>query len=126
MPMRESIYIDGFQHKNPVPHACRIGDMLMTGVIAGPDPATGAYSGSVAEQCANVFANVRQILAKAGFTTDDIIKMHFWLRDPSDRAALNAEWLQMFGDPASRPARQVLKKMDDGDASIICDLVAIR
>ena len=126
MSVRESIYIEGFQHSNPVPHACRVGNTLMSGVIAGPDPETGVYSGSIKQQCAHMFANVRQILAKAGFSPDDIIKMNFWLRDPSDRDALNVEWLAMFADRSSRPARQVLKKAEDGKASIICDLVAIR
>ena len=31
MSVRESIYIEGFQHKNPVPHTCRVGNMLMSG-----------------------------------------------------------------------------------------------
>ena len=126
MSARESIYIDGFQHKNPVPHACRVGNTLMSGVIAGPDPETGLYAASVSQQCARMFGNVRLILAKAGFDAGDIIKMTFWLRDTSDRDALNAEWLAMFGDPASRPAREVLKKGDEGNAAIICDIVAIR
>ena len=45
MPKRQSIEIEGFAHKNPIPAACRIGNMLMTGIITGTDPATGKQIG---------------------------------------------------------------------------------
>ena len=41
MAKRKSIEIEGFAHKNPIPAACRLGNMLMTGIITGTDPATG-------------------------------------------------------------------------------------
>ena len=41
MAKRQSIEIEGFAHKNPIPAASRLGNMLMTGIITGMDPATG-------------------------------------------------------------------------------------
>ena len=41
MARRTSIYIEGFGHKNPIPAACRIGNMVYSGSIQGTDPATG-------------------------------------------------------------------------------------
>jgi hypothetical protein len=38
---RQSIYVDGFAHRNPVPAACRIGNLVYSGGIHGLDPATG-------------------------------------------------------------------------------------
>ena len=38
MAKRRNIEITGFKHKNPIPAVCRIGNMLMTGIITGTDP----------------------------------------------------------------------------------------
>ena len=64
-------------------------------------------------------------LAAAGGTTDDIVKMTFWLADPRDRDALNREWLAMFPDPAHRPARQAVAAQLDGGSLVQCDLFAV-
>ena len=34
---RKSIHIGGFKHANPIPNACRIGSLVMSGVILGRD-----------------------------------------------------------------------------------------
>jgi enamine deaminase RidA (YjgF/YER057c/UK114 family) len=77
-------------------------------------------------QCANMFGHVRAIVAAAGASVDDVAKMTIWLRDYRDRDALNREWLAMFPDPASRPARHALAAIFDGDTLIQCDFVAVR
>ncbi len=38
MPKRQSIYSDAFSHGNPIPAACRVGDLLMTGTPEGVGP----------------------------------------------------------------------------------------
>ena len=105
MAKRKSIEIEGFTHKNPIPAASRLGNMLMTGIITGTDPATGKLADTLEAQCANIFHHVRSIMAAAGGSTDDIIKMNVWMKDRSNRDVLNAEWVKMFPDAASRPAR---------------------
>ena len=37
MTRRKSIHIGEFKHANPIPNACRIGNLLMSGVILGRD-----------------------------------------------------------------------------------------
>ena len=95
MAKRQSIYIEGFAHKNPIPAACRLGNMLMTGIITGMDPATGKVAPTLETQCAFMFQHVRAIMIAAGGSTDDIIKMSVWMADRSKRDVLNAEWLKM-------------------------------
>jgi hypothetical protein len=53
------------------------------------------------------------------------LKLTVRLADYGDRDALNREWLAMFPDPDSRPARQVLAAHLDGGALIHCDLLAV-
>lgn len=125
MPRRESIYLEGFAHKNPVPAACRIGPYLTSGVLTGRDPETHEMPTSLDAQVVNVFAHVRELMGAAGGSTDDIVKMTFHLVRYRDRDALNREWVAMFPDPASRPTRQAMAAVLDGDALIQADLVAI-
>lgn len=125
MSRRTSLQVAGFSHANPIPAASRIGPFLATGVLTGRDPESRELPPGLDQQCANVFRHVRAVLAAAGGSTDDILKMTFWLADPADREALNREWLTMFPDPATRPARQAVAAQLDGGALVHCDLLAV-
>ena len=125
MARRRSIEIEGFRHKNPIPAACRLGNMLMTGIITGTDPATGQLADTLEAQCSNIFHHVRAIMAAAGGSTDDIIKINVWMADRSRRDVLNAEWLKMFPDPQSRPARHTSQANLEGGQLIVCDITAV-
>jgi len=125
MGRRESIELPGFGHANPIPAAARIGNLLMSGVLTGRDPATREMPASLDDQCTNVFTHVRALLAAAGGSCDDVVKMTFWLAAHRDRDALNREWVAMFPDPTDRPARQAMAATLDGACLIQCDLVAV-
>jgi 2-iminobutanoate/2-iminopropanoate deaminase len=125
MSRRKSIHIDGFAHQNPIPNASIIGNLLVSGVIMGRDTRAESVPESIEEQCAIMFRHVRDIVEAAGGTTDDIVKMSVWLKDPSDRSALNAEWTAMFPDPESRPARHAFPLGDESPVMIQCDLMAV-
>jgi len=99
--------------------------MLMTGIITGTDPATGKLADTLEAQCANIFHHVRSIMAAAGGSTDDIIKMNVWMKDRSNRDVLNAEWVKMFPDPHSRPARHTSQTALEGGQLIVCDITAV-
>ncbi len=124
-PRRKSIQLPGFSHANPIPAASRIGPLLVSGVLTGRDLDTRDLPDDLDGQLANVFAHVRALLTATGGSTDDIIKLTFWLVDYRDREALNREWTQMFPDPDSRPARQVMAATLDGGCLVQCDLMAV-
>ena len=125
MVKRQSYYLEGYAHQNPVPVASRIGPHLYSGVITGRDPETTDMPEGMDAQCTNLFAHVRELMRIAGAHTDDIVKMTFYLRNYRDRDALNREWVAMFPDPANRPARQVMSAELDGLTLLQGDLVAI-
>lgn len=125
MSRRKSIHIDGFAHKNPIPNASVIGNMLVTGVIMGRDTRNETIPDTIEEQCAIMFRHVRDIVEAAGGTTDDIIKMSVWLKNTSDRSALNAEWTAMFPDPENRPARHAFSLDDESIVMVQCDFMAV-
>lgn len=125
MPRRQSIYIPGFKHKNPVPNACVIDGLLMSGIILGVDPVTGEMPASLEAQCANMFGHVRAIVATAGGTAADILKLTVWMRDPTQRDALNAAWLELFPDHDDRPARHAMPLAAQGPSLVQCDVTAV-
>jgi len=68
------------------------------------DPATGKLvDGDVAEQTRQVFANLRSVLAAAGRTLDDVVKVTVYLVDMNDFAVMNSVYAQTFDAPF--PAR---------------------
>jgi 2-iminobutanoate/2-iminopropanoate deaminase len=126
MSHRRSIHIDGFSHVNPIPAASRIGPLLMSGVITGRDPATGQLPKSLQEQCAFMFGHVRAVVEAAGGSTDNIIKLTIWLANPGDRETLNTEWVRMFPDAESRPARHTGPLTGaSADTLVQCDVTAV-
>ena len=102
---RRSIEIPGFKHDHPIPSASQIGPFVVSGGISGKDPATGKMAEGIEAQCALTFAYMRSIIEAAGGATDDILKVTVWLKDGAHRANVNQEWLKMFPDAESRPAR---------------------
>lgn len=125
MSPRSSLNPPGISHENPIPVASRIGPFLATGALTGKDPDTGELPSELPGQVANVFAQIRKVMAMAGGSTDDILKLTVHLVAYRDRDALNEEWETMFADPKNRPARQVMAAHLDRRALIQADLLAV-
>ena len=122
---RKSIYAEGFSHKNPIPAACQVGNMLYSGSIQGTDAVTGAYGKNIDDQCRLMFAHIERIIKASGASMDNIIKMTVWMKDRTQRAPLNQVWLEAFPDPSSRPARHTMQAPLDGEKLIECDFIAV-
>lgn len=126
MGKRISIEVPGMAHTNPIPNACRIGSLLMTGGIFGKDPATGKLAPDIAGQCALMFANMRTVLAAGGATPEDVIKVYVWLKNKEDREHVNREWRAMFPEEHSRPTRHTFKDEDQPYGALIsCEVTAV-
>jgi enamine deaminase RidA (YjgF/YER057c/UK114 family) len=72
-----------------------------------------------------MFSTIRDIVEAAGGSTSNILKMTIWLRDANNREALNKEWVKMFPDADSRPARHTLPLTGSGDTLVQCDVTAV-
>jgi 2-iminobutanoate/2-iminopropanoate deaminase len=126
MPKRRSIDFPGFQHLNPIPNASRIGNIVMSSVINGMDPGTRNLPPDLAQQLANMFTHVKSAVEAAGGTVDDIIKVNVWMKEPvTEREALNREWVKLFPDKESRPARHTMALGPESKALVTCDFTAV-
>ncbi len=124
-PHRESIYSNAFVHKNPVPAASRVGNMIFSGIIYGRDAETLIVPDDIDAQCALLFAHIKTIIEDAGGTLEHIAKITFWMRDKNERETVNHHWLRYFPDPASRPARHTIEEAGSGNIRIQCDFIAV-
>ena len=108
MAWRESIEIPPVVHNNPIPMACRVGNVLFTSGISGADPQTGEMPSSQEQQARNAFANLQRVLDKAGAVPGDVVYVSVMLKDNAYRELVNKPWVEMFPDEANRPARHAL------------------
>jgi enamine deaminase RidA (YjgF/YER057c/UK114 family) len=110
MSKRHSYHVEGFSHgPNPIPAASRVNNVIITGGIAGQDPASAKVPDDPKAQVEFAFVQMKRILAAAGATPEDIVKVDVAVKDFALRDAINVEWLKMFPDEHSRPARHVTK-----------------
>ncbi|MFB5189246.1 RidA family protein [Alicyclobacillus fastidiosus] len=106
MNRRKSLEIEGVTHgKTPIPQGAKIGPFVFSSAIAGVDPSTGTIPEDPRQQVQLVFQHVRRFMEGAGGTPEDIGRMTVYLENEELRNLVNEEWVKMFPDPQSRPAR---------------------
>ena len=123
---RRSVEVEGFNHGvQPIPAASRVGNLIATGGVYGLDPETGKLPDDVAAQARLMFWNLERIMAAAGGSLDSIARVTVYVKVPDARAAVNTEWVALFPDSASRPARHTLQN-DQLPANMLvqCDALA--
>ncbi|MBV8842796.1 MAG: RidA family protein [Bryobacterales bacterium] len=126
MLKRRSIEIPGLEHTHPIPNASRVGPLLVTGGIYGKDPATGQLAPDAAGQCKLMFENIRRVLEAGGATPEHVVKVNVWMKNKDDRVHLNPEWLAMFPNPHSRPARHTFLDADQPYGALVsCEVIAV-
>jgi 2-iminobutanoate/2-iminopropanoate deaminase len=121
---RSSIYVNEIAHQSPIPNACRIGNIIVSGLIRGADPATSKLAATLEQQCAFMFVHMRETVEAGGGTVEDIVKVTVWMKELT-RQPVNDQWVTMFPDPASRPARQILEVPMEPGVLIQCDFMAV-
>ena len=88
----------------PYAQAVQAGNMLFVSGQIPIDPATGAFAGAdITTQTNQSLTNVKNILAAAGYTLNDVVKTTVLLADIADFAAMNAVYAEYFTE--NKPAR---------------------
>jgi 2-iminobutanoate/2-iminopropanoate deaminase len=123
---RRSFEVQGLRHENPIPMGCIIGPFMMSSGIFGMELETRKTPPDIESQCKLMFENIRRVMDAAGGSVEDIIKVVVWAKDKSFKEAVNKEWLQMFPDEHSRPARHtMLYQGFSGNTLVQCEIVAV-
>ena len=111
----------------PYSQAIRLGDLVFVSGQLPLDPATGhVVGGTIQEQTAQVFANLKAILEEAGSGLDRLVKTTVFLTTLADFAGMNEIYRQHVGDvPPARSTVPVGSAFPDG-ALVEIEAIACR
>lgn len=90
----------------PYSHAVKAGNLLFLSGQVGIDPATGKIEGDITAQTRQAIANVKAVLAAAGYTLDNVVKTTVYLGEMHFFGAMNEVYAAEFGEPY--PARSAI------------------
>lgn len=95
----------------PYSQAVQAGNMLFVSGQIPIDPATGEFAGTdIVTQTRQSLTNVRNILAAAGYSLNDVVKTTVLLADIADFASMNAVYAEFFTE--NKPARAAFAVKD--------------
>jgi 2-iminobutanoate/2-iminopropanoate deaminase len=83
----------------PFSSAVRAGEFVYVSGQVGRSREGALVDGGVAEQTAQVLANLRAVLDAAGMTFDNVIRVGVYLTDMRDFAAMNEVFARAFREP---------------------------
>lgn len=92
----------------PYSQATRTGNLVFLSGQTPLDPATGnLVEGDIAVQARQAFDNIKAVVAAAGGSMDDIVRVGLYLTDLSQFAEVNAVMADYFSQPY--PARSTIE-----------------
>jgi 2-iminobutanoate/2-iminopropanoate deaminase len=91
----------------PYSQAVSYGELLFTSGQIPLLPDGTLVTGGIAEQTHQVFKNLRAVLAAAGVTFDQVIKVVVFIKNMDEFAVLNDIYASYFGD--HKPARSTVE-----------------
>lgn len=105
---RQAIHTDAAPKAiGPYSQAVRSGNTLYLSGQTPLDPATGEMvSGGIEEQATRVFENLKAVLAAAGASFDDVVRVAIYMTDLGNFGAVNEVMKQYFSEPY--PARSTI------------------
>jgi 2-iminobutanoate/2-iminopropanoate deaminase len=107
-------------------HAVWAGDTLyVAGQVARDAHGVLVAPGDAAGQARKVYGNLGAVLAAAGVTPQDVVKVVTYLVDRADAAAADAERLRFFGDHRPPHTELVIEALGP-DVRLEVEVVAVR
>lgn len=90
------------------------------------NPATGEFAeGGIKELTAQSLTNMKNILAEAGLTLDNVVKTSVFLAEMSDFAEMNEVYAQFFQAPFPARSAVAVKTLPKG-ARVEIECIAVR
>ena len=121
-----SIEVAGVSHGTaPIPMGARVGNMIFSSGIMGKDPSTDQLPADGQSQSKFMFENLRTLLKNGGATLEQVAHVTAFVKDNSQREALNVEWLACFPDPHDRPARHTQVADLQGGMLMLIEVIAV-
>jgi reactive intermediate/imine deaminase len=109
--------------RRPFAKAVRAGDFVY---VSGHVPTVDGevVTGGIVAQTEQVVANIKDVLALADCTLEDVVKVNVWLDDARDFSSFNAVFQKHFIDHP--PARSTVQSPLMVDAKVEMDVIAYK
>ena len=89
-------------HVHPFAQGWKVGDLIFTGGIAAEDPATGEMvPGDIQDQARRCFETMKAILAEAGTSMHNVVKVTVFFIDYEDKQKFESVYGEYFPDDKS-------------------------
>lgn len=108
----------------PFSPAVRAGDFVFVSGQVAMDKNGEIIPGGIASQTRQTMKNIAAVLAQAGCTLQDVVKVNVWLDDPRDFWTFNRVYAECFG--GHQPARSTVRSQLVVDAKIEMDVIAYK
>ena len=103
MPKKQIITVGSAAPNPNLSPATRFGNLVFVAGQTGRHPVTGELGKDIREQTRNILERIKQILAAAGTSLDNVLTATTYLTNRENLAAYNEEYGKYF--PTSKPAR---------------------
>ena len=108
----------------PFSPAVRAGDFVFVSGQVAMDEKGEIVLGGIEAQAAKTLDNIIKVLALAGCTLKDVVKVNVWLDDTRDFWTFNRVYAKYFSDHS--PARSTVRSQLVVDAKIEMDVIAYK
>ena len=103
MPKKEIVQVTPAAPNPNLSPATKFGNLVFVSGQTGRHPATGEVGKDIREQTRNVLERIKQILAAAGTSMDNVLTATTYVTRRDDVPAYNEEYAKYF--PTNKPAR---------------------
>jgi 2-iminobutanoate/2-iminopropanoate deaminase len=103
MPKKEIIQVTPAAPNPNLSPATRFGNLVFVSGQTGRHPVTGEVGKDIREQTHNILERIKQILAAAGTSLDNVLTATTYVTRRDDVPAYNEEYAKYF--PSNKPAR---------------------
>ncbi len=105
---RKNLEIAGIAHHDPIPMGAVTGGVFTSSGIDSRDPETKREPNGVPAQATNVMANLVRLLEQTNYQLDQLYHVTGLVGNRNYIPAFEAAWREIFPDPDSAPAWQVM------------------
>jgi 2-iminobutanoate/2-iminopropanoate deaminase len=120
----QELYLDA--ERSSLPAGARIGGLVVMPGLMPVDPQTGALVGDDMEsQLRAVLQNMDRVLAAGGCTKRDVARVTTFMRQTSDRTALNKVYKEWYANEDERPPNKYLPAELPEGVHVIAQVIAL-
>ena len=103
MPKKQIVTVGSAAPNPNLSAATRFGGLVFVAGQTGRNPVTGETGKDIREQTRNILERIKEILAAAGTSLDNVLTATTYLTNVKDLAGYNEEYAKFF--PTNKPAR---------------------